>query len=116
MNDELEDRLKESEALAAGAVIDCEDGWYDLVQALLSCVETKDARIRKIYKKGGLLEVDFLSLGSSPDFNMGVAKAFREMSHGVCDMCGNKGMLSKKNAEYRVLCVDHVDSEGFSLF
>ena len=119
MDDEFEYKIKsEFKAIfEEKSVIDCDSGWYELIAAFCRCAAGESGIIHNVYQKDGLLTISLNPAHSQRCRELiGAADALREASRTICEICGEKGGMCKKDEEKKVLCIDHAESEGFSIF
>ena len=124
MKPELEEKLfnKFGHLLGRGttggcAYIETGDGWYDLIDSLLSSIQSRvDSQrylkesaeptavvVTQIKEKWGGLRV---YLDGGDDFIWGVVHAGETMSHKICEMCGNPA-VRRRSAWVMTLCDHH---------
>lgn len=109
MNEQLQNKLFEKYPNQYKNVkhIDCEDGWYNIID---NCCLSIDYHIKtknidffwsqQKSKFGGLRLYNY----GADEFISGVVRASENMSHSICQFCGNKGIICHKGNWYETLC------------
>ena len=131
MNEKLEEKLFEQHYLLRNSVvespipfsmfgIECGDGWYDLLDELLTeleklidekyphfKVDSKDSfklTVDQIKEKYGGLRF-YISYGN--DEILDLIDKFEEKSYKICEICGKEGELKVTRGWYSTLCENH---------
>jgi hypothetical protein len=101
--------------------IDCEDGWYHIIDRLclfLTTLENKtncEIIAQQVKEKfGGLRFYYYIAKGNEKDFDIinKLIWAIEELSFKVCEICGNSGTLCRRGTWYKTLCEEHM-TEGY---
>jgi len=69
---------------------ECDDGWYDLIEELLSKIQFFDVKISQIKSKFGGLRVYVLTNDS---FVNRIIEFYEEKAKKTCEYCGNRGFI-----------------------
>ena len=94
---------------------ECGEGWYDLLDELMTDLEREMAKteasikVRQIKEKfGGLRFYADTSSSFKQAFSLNdLIIAAEDKSFSICEICGQEGELRRKNGWLRTLCVSH---------
>ena len=86
--------------------IECESGWYDLIEELHNKLLTIDPnyRIDQIKEKFGLLRYYFTTENSYDEMNK-IVDEYEAYSGQVCEFCGDPGKLANFGGWFKTSCV-----------
>ena len=86
--------------------IECDDGWYDLIDELCSKIVKlgKSLTASQVKEKWGGLRF-YTSSGSEEVWNL--IHEYEEKSYTICEICGKKGKLRKDLNWIKTLCNIH---------
>lgn len=105
--------------------IQCDDGWFDLIDELLSKIKELDpentVKVVQIKEKFGGLRVytmgalaldifglDKIELGSERLSILNLTTEYEKKSLSICEVCGKSGKLRKtKGGYYKTVCDEH---------
>ena len=112
MNPSKQEKLKEKhpDLLEEISDIECEDGWFSLIEIYLRLCSTyskrskKGIKIRQIKEKFGRLRV---YANINDDYILGMGDATELLSESVCEYCGEKGELRTNRRWVKTLCDSH---------
>ena len=99
------------EESAMGRGIECEDGWFDLIDSLcytiqwwISNCEMPPVRIVQVKEKCGTLRFHFRG---GNDVTRGMKAMAETMSASLCETCGSPGKLRDELRYQQTLCDFH---------
>jgi hypothetical protein len=115
MNQELQNQLFETYPNYFGTnfYIECEDGWYDILDTMLYIIKNHEYRteqVKKLYQEYNPLSLYFLQIkekfgtlriyATGGDFyTRGVIDMAERMSGRICEFSGNKGKIRNKRID-----------------
>ena len=107
---------KPSNSVIAHRGIECGDGWYELVDATLTAIETHCASmgsslpaITQIKEKFGLLRIYFAPWDEAI---RSILDSAEQKSAAVCERCGRPGRLARSPYLHVTCGCDHADGRG----
>ena len=105
------DRFLPVEENAMGRGIECEDGWFDLIDSLCYTIqwwiancEMPPVRIVQVKEKSGTLRFYFRG---GNDITRGMKAMAETMSASLCETCGSPGRLRNELKYKQTLCDFH---------
>jgi len=114
MRKELEDKLFKTYPKILGKVksIECEDGWYDLINTTCNTIQDKNLiTMGEIKKDNGLLSFHYYESGTVFSHFWGILSMAAHMSAFICEICGNSGKLNEESefdeGAAKVRCSQH---------
>lgn len=107
MKEEFEDQLRESFPRLGKTPINCDDGWFNLIFALLTTV-SESASIFSLNTRNGKLHVEATPPHGDPR-SEGAIQMAQNASIFICEKCGAPGKLCLKMGEQRTLCATHTE-------
>jgi hypothetical protein len=97
--------------------IECDDGWYDLIFNLCRDVQHEvnnsgcsQVEARQIKEKFASLRFYYSGGNEVVD---AIVNKYEKMSHNVCEISGDKGVLTVKNGWYKTLSTKMAKELGF---
>ena len=109
MNSTLQTKL-ETHFPWFNTIIECDDGWYELIYNCLKEIEEFCKTKNKPYPEIAQIKEKYSSLRIyTYDFDLGIDEIidkYESMSKSICEHCGSYGQLSINGGYYRTLCED----------
>lgn len=124
MDEELEQQLIEEypDLYEDDFVFECEDGWYDLIEAVSSTLDKNcsSTTVNQIKEKHGQLRIyTGTPRDESKPFDEGaiangITELAREMSTNICERCGSTDDVEgvQRGNRYMVRCRDCREEQG----
>ena len=112
MNDLLERalRARHPRALRQVPLLECGDGWRDLVSRFAEAAEDEDASLVGVKEKFGRLQIDLE--GDTSARLRSLLEECEERSTQVCELCGAPGILTVDRGWAKTRCTSHAATAG----
>ena len=98
--------------------IECDDGWYDIIYNLCRAIQHEvnnsgcpQVEARQIKEKFASLRFYYSGGNEVVD---AIVNKYEKMSHDVCEISGDKGVLTVKNGWYKTLSTKMAKELGFA--
>jgi len=92
------------------SVIECDDGWFNIVSNM--CSELSNIQgcfFQQIKESHGRLVTQLIG----PDKAQCIADRYRELSTRICRLCGSDGEICHRGIQYQTLCYNHMIENKF---
>ena len=98
---------------------ECDDGWYDILYNLCRDIQNEvnnsgcpQVEARQIKEKFASLRFYYHGGNEVVD---AIVNKYEKMSHNVCEISGDKGVLTEKNGWYKTLSPKMAKEFGFKI-